>query len=116
MHLHASSICRQPNQRCSLDPTMAQPCGIRSPDLALKCGRWLQNKGLGPEAQIVTACPEVRTQQLQPGDEFLLLACDGIWDVLTNQEVGPRSFRGLCSCAEAASGPGRAVQPWGFWC
>ena len=49
----------------------------------------LQNKGLGPEAQIVTSSPEVRTQQLQPGDEFLLLACDGIWDVLTNQEVCP---------------------------
>lgn len=24
---------------------------------------------------------------LAPGDEFLLLACDGIWDVLTNQQV-----------------------------
>ena len=37
--------------------------------------------------QIVTAVPEVRQLALQPGDEFLLLACDGIWDVLTNQEV-----------------------------
>ena len=33
--------------------------------------------------------PEIRTQTLRPGDEFLLLACDGIWDVLTNQEVRP---------------------------
>ncbi len=35
----------------------------------------------------VTAVPEVRCLPLQPGDEFLLLACDGIWDVLSNQEV-----------------------------
>ena len=38
-------------------------------------------------SQIVTAVPEVRQLALQSGDEFLLLACDGIWDVLTNQEV-----------------------------
>lgn len=37
--------------------------------------------------QMVTAMPEIRRQTLQPGDEFLILACDGIWDVLTNQEV-----------------------------
>ncbi len=35
----------------------------------------------------MTAMPEVRKETLQPGDEFLLLACDGIWDVLSNQEV-----------------------------
>lgn len=38
----------------------------------------------------VTAVPEVRCLQLAPGDEFLLLACDGIWDVLSNQEVRAR--------------------------
>lgn len=39
---------------------------------------------------------------LQPGDEFLILACDGIWDVLTNQEVGgctePHSASTPLSC------------------
>lgn len=45
-------------------------------------------KPLGPGClQMVTAVPEVRKEVLQPGDEFILLACDGIWDVLTNQEV-----------------------------
>ena len=40
-----------------------------------------------PHNQMVTALPDIRKETLQPGDEFLVLACDGIWDVLTNQEV-----------------------------
>ena len=46
-----------------------------------------QTPGIGPEAQMVTALPEVRVEQLLPGDEFLVLACDGIWDVMTSQQV-----------------------------
>ena len=29
--------------------------------------------------------PDVTTTELSAGDHFLLLACDGVWDVLTNQ-------------------------------
>ena len=46
-----------------------------------------QARELPPEPQAVTALPEVRSEALGEGDEFLILACDGIWDVLTNQEV-----------------------------
>ncbi len=48
-----------------------------------------QSKDLGPDAQMVTAVPEVRSLRLEPGDEFLILACDGIWDVLSNQQARP---------------------------
>ncbi|XP_052277682.1 probable protein phosphatase 2C T23F11.1 isoform X1 [Dreissena polymorpha] len=40
-----------------------------------------------PEEQIVTAYPDVQERQLSSDFEFIVLACDGIWDVLTNQEV-----------------------------
>lgn len=39
------------------------------------------------EEQIVTAYPDVITDKLSSDHEFIVLACDGIWDVMTNQEV-----------------------------
>ena len=41
----------------------------------------------GREAQIITAQPDVLTHTLERGDEFLVLACDGVWDCMTNQQV-----------------------------
>ena len=35
----------------------------------------------------VTACPDVRIESRKDGDEFLVLACDGVWDVMDNNEV-----------------------------
>jgi len=45
------------------------------------------NKSLPPKEQIVTAYPDIMVQDLQPGDEFLVIACDGIWDCMTNQQA-----------------------------
>eukprot|EP00250_Pteridium_aquilinum_P001456 c11646_g1_i1 orf=256-1281(+) len=46
-----------------------------------------QNKYLTPDKQIVTAWPEIQTVERTEDDEFLILACDGVWDVMTSQEV-----------------------------
>ena len=34
-----------------------------------------------------TARPTVRHRRLQPGDCYLVIASDGVWDVLTNEQV-----------------------------
>lgn len=40
------------------------------------------------EQQAVTSVPEIQSTSLQPeNDSFVVLACDGIWDVMTNEEV-----------------------------
>ena len=39
------------------------------------------------EEQIVSGCPDVVEKTITPEWDFMVLACDGIWDVLTNQEV-----------------------------
>jgi len=42
---------------------------------------------LPPEKQKVTAHPDIKVSERTPQDEFLLMACDGVWDVMSNDEV-----------------------------
>ncbi|KAF7768215.1 hypothetical protein Agabi119p4_7458 [Agaricus bisporus var. burnettii] len=46
-----------------------------------------KNLSLGPEAQMITANPDVTIHEITEEDEFLVLACDGIWDCLSSQQV-----------------------------
>lgn len=46
-----------------------------------------QNPNLSPEKQIVTAFPDVKKEDITEKSEFLVLACDGIWDCLSSQQV-----------------------------
>eukprot|EP00800_Vazella_pourtalesii_P012514 TRINITY_DN293_c1_g1_i1.p1 TRINITY_DN293_c1_g1~~TRINITY_DN293_c1_g1_i1.p1 ORF type:complete len:394 (-),score=84.58 TRINITY_DN293_c1_g1_i1:387-1568(-) len=45
------------------------------------------NDTLVAEEQIVTADPDIIEKELCEDDEFIVLACDGIWDCMTNEEV-----------------------------
>lgn len=49
--------------------------------------KYKQVPGIPPAAQMITAEPDIRQVTLDPEDEFLILACDGIWDCLTNEEA-----------------------------
>ncbi len=51
-------------------------------DLAFK-----RKRGLGPEEQLVVATPDVKTEITEAGTEFLILACDGVWDCLKSEEA-----------------------------
>ncbi|PPR07801.1 hypothetical protein CVT26_014986 [Gymnopilus dilepis] len=46
-----------------------------------------KNYSIGPEAQVITANPDVTCHEITDEDEFLVLACDGIWDCLSSQQV-----------------------------
>ncbi|XP_010897143.4 protein phosphatase, Mg2+/Mn2+ dependent, 1Nb (putative) isoform X1 [Esox lucius] len=40
-----------------------------------------------PTQQMVSPEPEVSAVERSPGDEFLVLACDGVWDMVSNEEL-----------------------------
>mmetsp|Transcript_20267 Transcript_20267/g.37849 ORF Transcript_20267/g.37849 Transcript_20267/m.37849 type:complete len:305 (+) Transcript_20267:3640-4554(+) len=45
-----------------------------------------ENTNISPQEQIITAYPDTATVELTAEDDFLVIACDGIWDMLSNQE------------------------------
>ncbi|XP_064411522.1 protein phosphatase 1G [Latimeria chalumnae] len=46
-----------------------------------------RNKSLPPEEQMICAMPDVKVLPLNNDHEFMVIACDGIWNVMTSQEV-----------------------------
>ncbi len=46
-----------------------------------------KNPSLLPSEQIITSTPDVFQLERSSEDEFLILACDGVWDVLSNEDA-----------------------------
>lgn len=49
--------------------------------------KYKQTAGMAPDAQMITAEPDITQVTLDEGDEFLVIGCDGIWDCLTNEQA-----------------------------
>jgi len=43
--------------------------------------------GKHADAHLIISDPELKMQTLSPSDHFLITACDGVWDVLSDQEA-----------------------------
>uniref|UniRef100_A0A3B3BGW3 protein-serine/threonine phosphatase n=1 Tax=Oryzias melastigma TaxID=30732 RepID=A0A3B3BGW3_ORYME len=46
-----------------------------------------RNDALPPEEQMISAMPDVKVLTLNEDHDFMVIACDGIWNVLSSQEV-----------------------------
>lgn len=46
-----------------------------------------QNKNLPPEEQMISPLPDVQSMTLSPQDQFMIVACDGIWNSLSSEEA-----------------------------
>lgn len=46
-----------------------------------------KNKNLSDREQMITALPDVKRLTIGSQDEFMVLACDGIWNFMSSQEV-----------------------------
>uniref|UniRef100_A0A0G4GC43 PPM-type phosphatase domain-containing protein n=1 Tax=Chromera velia CCMP2878 TaxID=1169474 RepID=A0A0G4GC43_9ALVE len=69
-----------------------------------------QESGRTDQAPLVTSVPEVRVERLQHNDDFLLLACDGLFDVFTSQEAVDFVREGLSKMRKNEQDPQKVVQ------
>jgi hypothetical protein len=60
-----------------LIPPLTLPSGNLALSRALGDFEFKKNLSIGPEAQMITANPDVTTHEITEEDEFLVLACDG---------------------------------------
>lgn len=84
----------QPGERSRIEAaggTVSQVGGVARVNGNLNLSRaigdlkYKTNERLPPEKQVITAHPDVRIFELTPEDRFFILACDGVWDVMSNQ-------------------------------
>jgi len=50
---------------------------------------------LGPEEQMICSTPDIICERRTPDDEFMVIACDGVWDVKSNEDVVKFVSRGI---------------------
>lgn len=62
-------------------------CGNLSLSRAIGDFEFKKEYSLQPEDQMITSNPDITEHEITDDDEFLILACDGIWDCLSSQEV-----------------------------
>ena len=79
--------------------------GENDTHLYLSCSRSLGDPELKINAgkPILSSLPEVSQHLLQPDDLFVVVACDGVWDVLTDQQAVDIVLRNWGDPAAAAS-------------
>ncbi|XP_030410811.1 protein phosphatase 1G [Gopherus evgoodei] len=46
-----------------------------------------RNKNLPPEEQMISALPDIKVLTINEEHDFMVIACDGIWNVMSSQEV-----------------------------
>lgn len=67
--------------------TQGRVCGNLNLSRALGDFEFKQNRDLTPERQMISAMPDVTVRILEAADQFVVLGCDGIWELMTDQEV-----------------------------
>ncbi|KAI7753188.1 hypothetical protein M8C21_030923, partial [Ambrosia artemisiifolia] len=81
---HRGSTCLQEKERCERLGGFFDGEGYLNGQLAVT--RALGDRYMKKDKMLI-AEPDVRQMVLTDNDEFMIIACDGIWDVMSNQEA-----------------------------
>lgn len=93
--VHHSTIDHKPADKQEIDRIyyaggfidMGRVCGNLAVSRALGDFFYKDRADLADHEQKISAAPDVSPIKRHEEDEFLLIACDGIWDVMTNEDA-----------------------------
>jgi len=68
-----------------------------------------KNTNIGVAEQLISCVPDTETSKRCPEDEFMVIACDGVWDVLSSQELVNRVRRDLPAIRRGSLQPSDVV-------
>jgi len=69
-----------------------------------------RNPVLAATDQLVSCVPDVKSFRRQSDDEFMVIACDGVWDVMTSQQMVDRIKKDLFKIHRGSLQPDALVQ------
>ena len=75
--------------RCFFHRKKKNQCCLGGLNLSRAIGdhAYKKTKTLPAEEQAITALPDIRKLTLDENDEFMVIACDGIWNFMSSQDV-----------------------------
>lgn len=56
-----------------------------------------KNPSLKPEEQLISPKPDIVTREITKQDQFLVMGCDGIWEIMTMEEICKVAENGIKS-------------------
>jgi len=59
-----------------------------------------KNANLKPAEQLISPMPDVVKRAIKPEDAFLVMGCDGIWEILTQEEICQIAENGLVKASK----------------
>lgn len=67
--------------------TGGRVCGNLNLSRALGDFDFKENSDLPAEEQMISALPDVVVREIEDGDDFVVMGCDGIWELMTDDEI-----------------------------
>jgi len=115
-HKVAHPVERERISAAGLDSSTTSSCvlGNTTLNMSRSFGDFIfkQNNKLPIERQAVIAIPDISVFPRTPVDKFVVIACDGVYDVMSNAEIVTFFSQRLCALSSGRSWLGAAGSGW----
>ena len=86
-HKPENNLERERIEKAGGHVSFGRVCGNLSLSRSIGDFEYKKRKDLNPKKQIVTAFPDLHIHHITPSDAFIVMGCDGVWEMQTEFEI-----------------------------